>query len=255
MYLRTMGKIFSRFSALQERRRKALAVLLDPDHCTDPDALRRTLDLVNAAGADFIFVGGSLLVESNFHSCVREVKALSRLPVVLFPGSASQVDPHADALLFLSLISGRNADLLIGQHVAAAPALRDSGMEVISTGYLLIDGGKPTAASYISQTVPVPADKPEIAAVTAMAGEMLGLSTIYLDAGSGASVPISGEMIAAVRHAVKTPLIVGGGIRTEVQAAAAFVAGADVVVVGTAFEDEPELLFAMAGAKDAFTGR
>ncbi|MBL7941842.1 MAG: geranylgeranylglyceryl/heptaprenylglyceryl phosphate synthase, partial [Flavobacteriales bacterium] len=174
-----MRTVFDRLIALRAQRRKALAVLLDPDKLTSQASLDNIISLINNTETDLVLIGGSLMVENNFHQCVREVKEKSKVPVVLFPGSASQVDPHADAILFLSLISGRNADLLIGQHVAAAPMLRESGIEVIPTGYLLIDGGRPTTASYISQTVPVPADKPEIAAVTAMAGEMLGLSVMY----------------------------------------------------------------------------
>jgi putative glycerol-1-phosphate prenyltransferase len=151
-------------------------------------------------------------------------------------------------VLFLSLISGRNAELLIGHHVTAAPTIKAVGLEAIPTGYMLVDGGRPTTVSYVSQTLPIPHDKPGIAAATALAGELLGLQTIYLDTGSGALRSVSPAMIAAVRGTVNIPLIVGGGIRDAAQARALCEAGADVLVVGTAFEQDPELIFAMSEA-------
>lgn len=231
---------------------KALAVLLDPDKLKNPKELYSMLSLINNSKVDFILVGGSLLVEDNFHSCLKEVKKNTHVPVILFPGSPAQISPEADAILFLSLISGRNPELLIGQHVVAAPLLNKMDIEVLPTGYMLVDCGKPTTASYISQTLPIPWNKPEIAAATAMAGEMLGLQFIYLDGGSGAAKPISSAMISAVSTSTNIPLIVGGGIRNEEQAASAYAAGADLVVIGTAFEEEPELLFAIADAKNNF---
>ena len=172
------------------------------------------------------------------------VKAKSKLdiPVVLFPGDVTQVSAEADALLFLSLISGRNADLLIGRQVLAAPKIKQCGLETIATGYMLIDCGQPTTASYISGTQPIPYNKPDIALATAMAGEMLGLQCLYLDGGSGADKPISLEMIAAVKQNTTLPLIVGGGIRNEEQAKQAWEAGANIIVIGTAFEEDPEML-------------
>lgn len=240
---------------LRERRangRKSLAILLDTDKLTDEVRRNYVLQLLKTSKVDVILVGGSLLVETQFHECLASIRQNTAAPIVLFPGSPSQVSSEADAILLLSLISGRNADLLIGQHVVAAPKLKQSGLEIIPTGYMLVDGGEQTTASYISQTLPLPWHKPEIAAVTAMAGEMLGLQCMYLDGGSGARKPVSTDMIAAVRQAVDTPLIVGGGIRHEAQAKAAFEAGADMVVVGTAFEEEPELLYAFAHTRDSF---
>jgi len=207
------------------------------------------LDLINHSKVDFVFVGGSLLTETNFHACVKKIKSESKVPVILFPGSPSQINEDADAILFLSLISGRNAELLIGQHVIAAPFLRKTKLEIIPTGYMLVDCGRATTASYISQTFPLPYNKPEIAAATAMAGEMLGLKCMYLDGGSGAEKPVSLKMIHAVREAVNVPIIVGGGIRNEEQAKDLYNAGADLLVVGTAFEEEPELLFALAQSR------
>jgi phosphoglycerol geranylgeranyltransferase len=228
---------------------KALAVLLDPDKLRDQTSLEKMMELIRFAQVDFVFVGGSLLVEDNFHECLGKIKKLSTVPVVLFPGSPSQISKEADSILFLSLISGRNPDLLIGQHVVAAPMLKKLNLEIVPTGYMLVDCGNPTTASYVSQTLPIPWNKPEIAAATAMAGEMLGLSAIYIDGGSGASKCISESMVRAVRQSVELPIIVGGGIRNESQAAALFKAGADLVVIGTVFEEEPELLFSIGAAK------
>ena len=231
--------------------KKGLAVLLDPDKVAGDKGLMKLIELIHPSDADFIFVGGSLLVSTEFDFVIQRIHEKSKIPVIIFPGNPSQVSPHADAILLLSLISGRNADLLIGQHVVAAPSIRKAELEVISTGYMLVDCGRATTASYVSQTFPIPYDKPEIAAVTAMASEMLGHHCIYLDGGSGAQKPVSAEMIAAVRATVQLPLIVGGGIRDEQQVRAAYASGADIVVVGTAFEEEPELLFAFAQSRTA----
>lgn len=237
-----MQHVLSRIQQVRQEKQKALAVLLDPDKLTSPQMLQDMLRKVNESTVDFIFVGGSLVTESNFHSCVEGIAQQTEKPVVLFPGSPDQINEKADALLFLSLISGRNPDLLIGQHVIAAPRLRHSALEVIPTGYMLVESGRLTTALYVSQTLPLPANKPEIAAATALAGQFLGLQLIYLDAGSGADVPISPSTIEAVRKTVSLPIIVGGGIRSVEQAQAAWNAGADVVVVGTALEQNPEAL-------------
>jgi len=243
-------QIIRQLKNLRTLGEKALAVLLDPDKLKNPIELRSLLSLINNSKVDFILVGGSLLVEDNFHACLKEIKKSTILPVILFPGSPTQISSEADAILFLSLISGRNPELLIGQHVVAAPLLSKMDIEILPTGYMLVDCGKPTTASYISQTLPIPWNKPEIAAATAMAGQMLGLKCMYLDGGSGAEKPVSVSMIRAVRESTHIPLIVGGGIRNEEQAAAAYAAGADLVVIGTAFEEEPELLFAIVDAKN-----
>jgi phosphoglycerol geranylgeranyltransferase len=234
--------VLSRLQQVHQEKQKALAVLLDPDKLTSPQALQQMLLKVNDWSVDFIFVGGSLITEANFHACVESIAQQTEKPVVLFPGSPDQINEQADALLFLSLISGRNPDLLIGQHVIAAPKLKHSALEVIPTGYMLVESGRLTTALYVSQTLPLPANKPEIAAATALAGQLLGLKLIYLDAGSGADVPISPSMIEAVRNSVSLPIIVGGGIRSQEQAQAAWNAGADVVVMGTALEQNPEAL-------------
>ena len=183
-----------------------------------------------------------MLSKYNIPEIIQKIKQRSNIPVILFPGGYLQVEPTADAILLLSLISGRNADYLIGQHVIAAPLIKQSKLEVLSTGYLLVDCGAQTTASYISNTTPLPYDKPSIAAATAMAGEMLGLKCMYLDGGSGAAKPVSADMIAAVKKAINSPLIVGGGINSEEKVLQALHAGADVVVVGTGIEKDPELM-------------
>lgn len=225
-----------------------LAVLIDPDFATDPERLSRTVQNACMAKADLIFVGGSLLTTGLFDRCVQQVKSLSDRPVVLFPGSPSQLSSHANAVLFLSLISGRNPELLIGHHVTAAPTIKALGIEAIPTGYMLIDGGRQTTVSYVSQTIPIPHDKPGIAAATALAGELLGLRTIYMDTGSGAQRSVSAEMVEAVRGSIGLPIIIGGGIKDARTAGELCEAGADVIVIGTAFEHDPELIFEMSAA-------
>jgi putative glycerol-1-phosphate prenyltransferase len=224
------------------QRETFVPLLIDPDRL-DEDNLRKTVQSAITAGVDLFFVGSSLLLEKGTDTTVRTIKAMCRIPVFLFPGNNLQVTEHADALLFLSLISGRNPDLLIGQHVQAAPMIRRSGLETIPTGYMLIDSGAPTSASYMSQTAPIPHDKDDIAAATAMAGEMLGLKAIYLDAGSGARYTVRPSMIEKVRSVVSVPLIVGGGLRDSSHITAACIAGADVIVVGNSVERDPESLF------------
>ncbi len=235
------------FEKLSGRQGKKFAVLVDPDKL-DTSGCHRLASLCSVAKVDFIFAGGSLVVTTRIDEMVTQLRSLTGLPVVLFPGNALQVCGSADAILLLSLISGRNPDLLIGRHVEAAPMLRDSGLEILPTGYMLVESGKMTTALYISNTHPIPADKPDVAACTALAGELLGLKLIYLDAGSGAMNPVAPDMIRAVADAVSMPVIVGGGIKTPQQATAACKAGADVVVVGNAIEEDAERITAFAHA-------
>lgn len=237
-------------ASLQQRKRKnqkSFAVLVDPDKAT-PARLANLLETMQDAQVDYVFVGGSLVVSNRLDETVLHLKKASRLPIILFPGSPSQLSKHADGLLYLSLISGRNPELLIGQHVLSAAAVRQSGLEILPTGYMVIDGGAPTTVSYISNTAPLPADKSEIALCTAMAGEMLGLKLIYMDAGSGAKRPISENMIEEVAAAIEIPLIVGGGIKDPEKAYRNARAGADLIVVGNAIEQDPGLLREMAEA-------
>jgi putative glycerol-1-phosphate prenyltransferase len=225
-----------------------LAVLIDPDSIENETQLVNICQHSNESSIDFILVGGSLITNGFFDKCIQIIKQHTQIPVVLFPGNIMQVSKNADAILLLSLISGRNPDLLIGKHVLAAPMLKQSGLEIIPTGYMLIDGGNITSVSYMSNTTPIPAEKHSIAACTAMAGEMLGLQVTYMDAGSGAQHPISTKIISAVRESVNGPIFIGGGIKTPEGAIAACNAGADVVVVGNAFENEPELIGLIAKA-------
>ena len=246
-----MGAVLEQLEDAKVRGRKLLAVLIDPDQAGDAARLERTIQSACMAKADLIFVGGSLLATDGFNGCVKRVKELADRPVILFPGSPAQLSEHADAVLFLSLISGRNPELLIGHHVTAAPRVKAMGVEAIPTGYMLVDGGRMTTAHYVSQTQPVPHDKPAIAAATALAGELLGLRSIYLDTGSGAKKSVSAEMIAAVRRSVELPIIVGGGIREGATARELCEAGADIIVVGTAIEQDPEVVFALSEAVHA----
>ena len=238
------------YQSLVEKKRagkKSLAVLIDPDKVS-PSSLENVVQLSVDARVDYFFVGGSLVVSDHLDACVLQIKKLCAIPVLLFPGSPSQISKHADALLYLSLISGRNADLLIGQHVISAPFVKKSGLEIISTGYMVVDGGAPTTVSYISNATPIPADKPDIALCTAMAGEMLGKKIIYMDSGSGAKMPVSEKMIHAVAQNIEVPLIVGGGIRDAEKAYLNCKAGADVIVIGNAVEKDPSIIKEMAAA-------
>lgn len=238
------------YQSLLEKKRagnKSFALLVDPD-VLNGARLNRLINIASSTKVDYILVGGSLVVSDQLQSCVQSLKSELSVPVILFPGNPSQITPAADALLYLSLISGRNPEMLIGQHVVSAPAVKKSGLEILSTGYMLIDGGAPTSVSYISNTIPIPADKPDIAVCTAMAGEMLGLKMIYMDAGSGAITPIQTDMIQRVAQHVDLPLWIGGGIRNPEQAYLNCKSGADVIVVGNAIEKDPELLIEMANA-------
>ncbi len=238
------------YQLLQEKKKggkKAFTILVDPDKVTT-HSLAEVIVAGVEANVDYFFVGGSLVVSNNLDACIVQIKKSCSIPVLIFPGSPSQVSIHADALLYLSLISGRNAELLIGQHVISAPFVKKSGLEIISTGYMVIDGGAPTTVSYISNAAPIPADKEDIALCTAMAGEMLGSKLIYMDAGSGAKNPISEVMIRTVSKNIEVPLIIGGGIRDAEKAYLNCKAGADVIVVGNAFEKETHLIKEIATA-------
>lgn len=233
---------------------KLFAVLIDPDK-VDEQALAHVIELSENAQVDLFFIGGSLMVEDNMDRCIQYIQSKTSIPTVLFPGSNIQVSKYADALLYLSLISGRNPELLIGQHVVSAPFIKASGLEVIPTGYIVIDGGRPTAVSYMSNSFPIPRDKKDIAMCTAMAGEMLGMKFIYMDAGSGAEYPISAKMIHSVSQHIDCPLIIGGGIRSINQAKEACEAGADIVVVGNAIEKEANLIGELSQAIHASSNK
>lgn len=226
------------------RKRKKIALLIDPDKFKSTQGLENGI----AAGVDYIFVGGSLLAKGSLQRCVEIIKKTTDIPLVLFPGSPDQIDPHADGILFLSLISGRNSDNLIGKHVVSAPVLKKTSLEIIPTGYMLIDGGCITSAAYMSNTMPIPGNKTDIAVCTAMAGEMLGLKLIYLDAGSGALNHVPATMIKQVKKNINIPLIAGGGIRRPEHAYDLCSAGADTIVIGTIAEQSPEIISDMVSA-------
>lgn len=238
------------YTSLVERKRlgkKSFAVLVDPDKVND-NKMQQLIDVAVAARVDYFLVGGSLVISNYLDDCIQYIKKSCNIPAILFPGSASQVSKYADALLYLSLISGRNPELLIGQHVVSAPFVKQSGLEIMSTGYMVIDGGAPTTVSYISNAAPLPADKNEIAMCTAMAGEMLGMKLIYMDAGSGAKIPITESMIHQVAKSISVPLIIGGGITEPEKAYLNCKAGADLIVVGNAIEKDENLIQEMASA-------
>ena len=239
--------IYHSFSDRKRAGKKSFAVLIDPDKVND-QSMAKLIELSVSSKVDYFFVGGSLVVSNYLDQCLQLIRKSCSIPTVLFPGSPSQVSKYADALLYLSLISGRNAELLIGQHVVSAPMVKKSGLEVMSTGYMVVDGGAPTPVSYISNSSPLPSDKSEIAVCTALAGEMLGMKLIYMDAGSGAKNPISETMISKVAQSIAVPLIVGGGIVDPEKAYLNCKAGADIIVVGNAIEKDSSLIREMADA-------
>lgn len=218
-----------------------LAVLIDPDRHTDA-TLQQLAALAVNSRVDVFLVGSSLLLQNRFEATIAYLKQHTAIPVVIFPGNNYQISAQADAILLLSLISGRNAEYLIGQHVTAATAIKQAGIEVLPTGYMLIDGGRTSTTSYITQTLPIPNDKPDVAVATALAGEQLGLKLIYLEAGSGAHSTVNPQLVKAVKQQVSLPVIVGGGIRTAAQAEQLCLAGADMLVVGNVLEKDPEVL-------------
>lgn len=239
--------IYNSLTEKKKNAQKSFAVLIDPDGVTSK-SLDELIGLSLKSKVDYFFVGGSLVISNHLDEVIQQIKKECNIPVVLFPGSPSQVSKYADALLYLSLISGRNPELLIGQHVVSAPFVKKSGLEIIPTGYIVIDGGAPTTVSYISNAAPIPSDKNDIAMCTAMAGEMLGMKLIYMDAGSGAKNPITESMIEAVAKNVAAPVIVGGGITDPEKAYLNCKTGADVIVIGNAIEKDPSLIQEVSSA-------
>jgi len=228
--------------------KKKFAVLIDPDKYS-LESLSGVVKSAMTAGVDYFFMGGSLLIHDNQSLLISYIKEHTNIPVILFPGNNMQLNNNADGILLLSLISGRNPDMLIGRHVISAPYLKASNLEIISTGYMLIDSGRTTAVTYMSNTTPIPSHKSDIAACTAMAGEMLGMKLIYMDAGSGAEKIVPPGMIARVKESIGLPLIIGGGITSPEMAKDAYSAGADVVVVGNAIENDPDLISRIANVR------
>ncbi len=226
--------------------KKLFTLLIDPDQHTTESLINLSKN-ANESGVDLIFVGGSLL-NNDIDKSFELIKKNTNIPALLFPGSLLQITNKADGILLLSLISGRNPDLLIGNHVIASARIKRSNLEVLPTGYILIEGGKSTSVEYMSNTKPIPAEKIDIAVATAMAGEMLGLKYIYLEAGSGAKTSINIKIIKGVKENISIPLIVGGGIKTPNDVKSAFNAGADIIVVGNVIEQNPEILHELVKA-------
>lgn len=212
-------------------------ILIDPDK-TNGKRLEKFVTKCQQSGVDGFLIGGSLLIGSELDSSIKLIKSVCDLPVIIFPGSISQINPYADALLFISLISGRNADQIIGKHVLAAPVIKQINIEPISTGYMLIESGAVTTAEYMSGSKPIPRNKPEIAVATALAAEYLGMKFVYLEAGSGAQMSVPDEMVKLVSQTCSIPVIVGGGINDYKTARNKVEAGAKVIVTGNYFEDE-----------------
>ena len=241
---------FDRQLASRDQHGSALWVLLDPDRI-DKGVLARTTEACVENGADAILFGGSFLISTNFESMIREVKRVApEIPLVIFPGDTNQISSAADAILFLSMISGRNPELLIGQHAKAAPTIKAMGLEPIATGYILVESRTQTTVEYVSNTKPLPRAKPDIAMAHALAAEYLGMSCVYLDAGSGAGAMVPVDMVKAVSSYINIPVIAGGGIRTPEDAADRAEAGASFVVVGSVLEenDDPALIRSFAEA-------
>jgi phosphoglycerol geranylgeranyltransferase len=230
--------------------KKSVALLLDPDK-TSPDLLKRILKIASESKTDYILAGGSLTF-SGIDQLIRSVKEKCNIPVILFPGNLLQLSHEADAILLLSLISGRNPELLIGNHVLAAPCLKDIKGKLISTGYILINCGTKTSVEYMSQTEAIPSDKTDIVVATALAGEMLGMKLIYLEAGSGAMKPVPVNIIKSVRENIKIPIAVGGGLKAEKEIQETFSAGADLIVLGNGCEENPQLLINACKIRDTF---
>lgn len=221
--------------------KKLLAVLLDPDKIQLSE-IKETIFKINTSNADYIFIGGSTVEKGLTEKCVLEIKKLTETPVILFPGDYSQLTNKLDAVLFLALISGRNPEYLIEQQIQSVPFLEKNNVECISTGYILVDGGTKTATQIVSNTNPISQENIQLIEHTALAGQYLGKQLIYLEAGSGAKKPVSETIIKQVSQKCSIPIIVGGGIRSKTAIQNAYDHGADIVVVGTAFEENENIL-------------
>ncbi|MDD2195750.1 MAG: geranylgeranylglyceryl/heptaprenylglyceryl phosphate synthase [Bacteroidales bacterium] len=234
------------YSQLLKSQKGLFALLVDPDKYSFHE-LKGLSQRAQKASVDIILLGGSL-TSASIEQTLMTIRQHSSIPIVLFPGNALQFSPSADAILLLSLISGRNPDFLIGNHVLVSQALHESGMEVIPTGYILIESGAVTSVQYMSNTLPIPRNKSDIVVATAIAGQQLGLKSIYLEAGSGADLPVPKEIICEVRKSVDLPIIVGGGLRTPDAVRGAREAGANMIVVGNVLEKDAGLLSELVGA-------
>jgi len=232
-----MTNIYNEILSAKSENRKLLAILVDPDKVSAENA-GHLIQKINQSPATHIFVGGSSFNGNHLDDLIVELKSKTKLPILLFPGNPSQISDKADGILFLTLLSGRNPDYLIEHQVNAVPILKKTKLEVISTGYILIESGNETAVERVSQTKPIDRNNPEYALQTAQAGEFIGNKLVYLEAGSGAKLSVPNEMITLVSQYINVPLIVGGGIRSKTEIENAYNAGADLVVIGTAFEND-----------------
>jgi len=235
------SKILNYILSKKENDKKLLAILIDPDKLTLND-IKKTVSKIKSTKVDFIFVGGSTVLPNATALFVQELKIHTEIPIVLFPGETGQITDHANGILFLSLLSGDNPEYLIHQQVKAAPILKKTNLEIIPTGYILIDGHNKTAVQKISQTLPIPQSEKNKITNTALAGKYLGKQLIYLEAGSGAKTPVHSSIISAVKREIDIPIIVGGGIRSKAAMQNAYNHGADIVVIGTAFEEDENFL-------------
>ncbi len=243
-----MSEFIEQIYKIKSKEKKALAVLIDPDQPTE--SVAKIAQQCEMHQVDFIFVGGSIVTTGVLSQTIAEIKQNCRCSIYIFPGNEFMIDEQADGILFLSLLSGRNPEYLIGKQVVSAPVLAASSLDVVPTAYLLIDGGRETSVSYISNTKPIPADKPDIAMATALAGKLLGMQCIYMDAGSGALQCISTKMVNRVKQQVKLPLIIGGGIRNAETARDLYKAGADILVIGNGVEQSESLIALISEVKN-----
>lgn len=246
-----MAIVYKKIQENREKGQKMLSVLIDPDKYNDTK-LAQAIVVCNEHSVDFLLVGGSLLMKNRFDATIDILKEQSKIPVLIFPGNGFQINKKADALLFTSLLSGRNPEYLIGQQVIAAPMIREAGLETIATAYLLIESGGITSVSYVSNTQPIPAEKPDIAMATSLAAEMMGMQMVYLEAGSGAKFSVPNALIQQVRGYIQLPIICGGGIRDANTAYEKYKAGADMVVIGNGAEQQTDLIKEVANVRHQF---
>lgn len=239
--------VFNQLKSVIAEKGAAYIVLLDPDRKNE-SSIESCVALANDSCVDALFVGGSLMMDSNCNERVRRIKEVSDIPVIFFPGGVGQLNSHYDAMLFMAVISGRNPHYLIGEQAIAAPIVRDMDIETISTGYMLMEGGAVSTVEFISGTRPIPMNRPDIAVAHALAGQYLGMNLIYLEAGSGAKEPVANEVVKAVTNVLDIPVIVGGGIRDTETVKEKVKAGASIIVTGNVIEEQSDLMRKMADA-------